>query len=465
VRYDTIPKFSTWQTDSAALSSQGKVSALKNKFSNPGSVVAAPVATRPPDLAPIDDLIKLYEKAWSTTAKRTLTADLFREINAWVRAHPGRLPMAVEALKEVVDRHHRVMGLAQRYSNVILAGWAIGCNYNAATGVMSRNMVKNPDYFRHSSSDETDMTRKCGEMVTAISAAQNFIGTQGLTDNPQTLKVFMAPEFFFRGENGAYSPDIVAKIVPLMQTRLGRGWKDWLFVFGTAVAAIENEVSYCMYCGEGNSRITFEKSTVDRTKTVPKCANEAPGGMAHPVRVMSAGADVQNVALISYEGETHLVAKEYVSNIDYKRDEVTIHPGTPKQDTVDVLKLDKPMYIPDRVRSYLSPVHNDERLGGCVFNLAGLTIAIEVCLDHAAPGRALPYEDIVQLLLIPSFGMSIGTGLYCRQNGVVFQIDGRGQGRSHVAIKDGGVTNPRKVHTSVLGARGNIELWGPYPLP
>jgi len=91
-----------------------------------------------------------------------------------------------------------------------------------------------------------------------------------------------------------------------------------------------------------------------------------------------------------------------------------------------------------------------------------------VCLDHAVHsghGRAMPYQDIIQLLLIPSYGMSIGHGLYCRQNGVVFQLDGRGQGRSHVAIKDGGVTTPVKVHTAVPSGRGTIELWGPYPIP
>jgi hypothetical protein len=462
VRYDTIPKVSTWQTDSAALSSQGKVAALKNKFANPGSTAPVPAATRPPGLDAIDRLIALYEKAWSTMAKRNLTGDLFREIGAWELAHPGRLPVAVDALKEVVGRHYRVMGLAQRYSDVILAGWAIGCNYDAATGVMSRNQARNPDYFRHSPNDTTDMDRKCGEMVTAINAARNFIGTQGLTDNPQTLKVFMAPEFFFRGANGAYSPDIVSKIIPMMHTKLGRGWKDWLFVFGTAVAAIENEVSYCQYCGEGNSTITFQKDPNAPARTIPKCSRD----MAHPIRVMSVGADVQNVALISYEGETHLVAKEYVSNIDYKNDEVTIHSGTARQQAAEVLTLGAPM--PDRVTRYLSPVYNDERLGGCVLNLAGLTIAIEVCLDHAVHsghGRAMPYQDIIQLLLIPSYGMSIGHGLYCRQNGVVFQLDGRGQGRSHVAIKDGGVTTPVKVHTAVPSGRGTIELWGPYPIP
>ena len=51
---------------------------------------------------------------------------------------------------------------------------------------------------------------------------QAAIPAQGIADDNRTLKIFMAPEFYFRGKNGAYTPDIVSAIIPHMRT-LGTG--------------------------------------------------------------------------------------------------------------------------------------------------------------------------------------------------------------------------------------------------
>merc|ERR1719266_2486335 len=79
--------------------------------------------------------------------------------------------------------------------------------------------------------------------------------------DPNTLKVFIAPEFFFRGRNGAYLVDnnkSKGKVMPIFQNDETTGecrgelceilqglesytadarFEDWLFLFGTAVVA------------------------------------------------------------------------------------------------------------------------------------------------------------------------------------------------------------------------------------
>jgi hypothetical protein len=66
---------------------------------------------------------------------------------------------------------------AAHYAEVICIGWNIGCNYDKKTGLTSTDRSKNPDYFRHSANDQTDMERKCSEMFSAISFAADAIAT------------------------------------------------------------------------------------------------------------------------------------------------------------------------------------------------------------------------------------------------------------------------------------------------
>ncbi len=70
--------------------------------------------------------------------------------------------------------------------------------------------------------------------------------------------------------------------------------------------------------------------------------------------------------------------------------------------------------------------------GGSVLTIDGVTLGVEVCLDHAKnklPGfyqnAAQAGDPRVQMLLIPSWGMSIGGGpIECLPNGLLFNVDG-----------------------------------------
>lgn len=459
MRYETMPKFHTWLADSKAAGTTGRVAAMATAFQS-GNHPNLPAPARSIDLKPIDDLVSLYEKAWSPMARRNVLVDLKRELTKWCVRFPAKVNLATVALQEVVNRTLDAYP-SGRFTDAICVGWAIGCNYRASTGFQSRNTLKNPDYFAHSIDDATDMARKCREMVTAVRAAKSAIAVQGLTDNDRTLKIFMAPEFFFRGVNGAYSPEIVADILPFMVRELGSGWSDWLFVFGTAVASIVNEEHRCSTCPKG-TKVRHEPDPLNRTKTVPKCSRDTGVGPPHVIQILANIADVQNVALVHHDGESHVVAKEYISGIDYKGEVVQVEPGTANARNVWAVAPE------GSHQSHIKSVFDDERMGGCILNIAGLTVALEVCLDHIASpvpntGRASKYAATTQILLIPSYGMEIGTGLYCRPGGIVFNVDGRGRGNSHIAVKGG--AKPTVMRTAIVGGPGLVEVWSPVPIP
>lgn len=472
MRYEDVPPLLTWQRDSAVFASAGstsRVAAIASAWGKPGAQMAA---SAPPGsragLAPIDAAITTYHKAFSPMAKTNVLNDLRRSIEEWQRTHPGPLPMAMGALKDVVDRKLNLRASTSRYNKAICIAYHFGCNYQKATGITHGLAAShlNTSYFRHSPDDRADMERKCADMWTGIEAARTGIAARGVGDDNRTLKIFMGPEFYFRGQNGAYAPEIVSSIIPRMRS-LGTAkpiYDDWLFVFGTAVASIETALTYCTVCPwTGVTTVRFERNVTavnpaDRAKTIAKCSVNP----AHPTTTGSFGAEVQNVALIQHGGDSHMVAKEYISGIDYTNNRVRVHPDTADEQIMKVRAPEGGEPNPGNM-----PVQSDERLGGSIFTLDGLTVGLEVCLDHslASPGqpeygRASVLAPTIQILLIPSYGMTIGQGLHCRPNGIAFNVDGRGRGNSEVKLNA-----PPYTSRPAITINDRISLYGPFNIP
>jgi hypothetical protein len=81
------------------------------------------------------------------------------------------------------------------------------------------------------SSDETDIAARCDAMKEAIQKAHGAAETAA-----DVLKVFMAPEFYFRGQKGGYPIEKIYTIVSKMREETDKlDYADWLFVFGTAI--------------------------------------------------------------------------------------------------------------------------------------------------------------------------------------------------------------------------------------
>jgi hypothetical protein len=91
------------------------------------------------------------------------------------------------------------------------------------------------------SDDSADVSQRLEVMKAAVERA-----LQASDPDPSVLKVFIAPEFFWRGRDGAYVVDKaeVSSCGPVCQILAGLEeiaadprFKHWLFLFGTIVAA------------------------------------------------------------------------------------------------------------------------------------------------------------------------------------------------------------------------------------
>lgn len=426
MRYEDIPGAGAWKIDAFSLHK----------------------APLDPIVAAIDDMLVKYPQAFSPMAKRNLLADLEKSCAAWKPPKPQN--PAMDALHEVVKRRLVYSGSAAHpYDKVVCVSYSIKTGaFEAGTQI-----VKYQGQF----DDQRDMEERVRHMKAAINQARNFVPNPA-RDDSKTLKIFMAPEFYFRGRYGAYPPEIVSKIMPLLQ----KGddgtarplFKDWLFIFGTAISAAIDARQYCLTCDSAND-IFFDRDPRNPGKTVPKCRK----GAGHDVREGIYGAVIDNVALIQKDKEEYLVAKEFISGIDF-RDKGS--GAFVKMEEAGIRDKYTPLAPEGSRQSNFPSKFTDERMGGGVFNIAGITFGMEICLDHAE--KKLETAGNLQILLIPSAGMEIK---YWRtiDNGISFNVDGS-RGDSDVQVRrQTGVRQTAASHQLINGVPGKIEVFGPLVIP
>ncbi|MCY1041949.1 hypothetical protein OV208_11545 [Corallococcus sp. bb12-1] len=266
-----------------------------------------------------------------------------------------------------------------------------------------------------------DVSKRCQVMMDAVRAAAKSVTIAG----SNTLKIFMAPEFFFRGDGGAYPIEEVSTILPrLRQWTHSSAYKDWLFVFGSALG----------YLTDGKAKEIFNVALIQR------------GGTE---------ADDKDNA--------RLVFKEYISRVDFIRPKAYTGKACPNCNTMvyandftnwDINRPDHRLALantPDQRMSVLRPTQGSrDHLskntnapgrgkensasglgGGGHFTMAGIRFGLEVCLDHfkgrlkASPPAA--GEDYPQIHLIPSAGINITqASVACANQGIIFNVDGGG---------------------------------------
>jgi|GEM_PF-3202754 len=92
------------------------------------------------------------------------------------------------------------------------------------------------DYLGHATPN-TDIEFRCKAMIQAIQRAYPDVSA-----DRKILKVFVAPEFYFRGKEGAYPVEKISTIVPRLRKETDQyKYLDWLFVFGTALGYQKHE--------------------------------------------------------------------------------------------------------------------------------------------------------------------------------------------------------------------------------
>lgn len=278
----------------------------------------------------------------------------------------------------------------------------------------------------------TDALGQCRDIEARLAFVADALGKAEAASerNARTLKVFMAPEFLFRGAGGAYLQDLIDGWEQQAPAELGlpapfaAHWgglfgglralaadprfEDWLFVFGTALGA-----SFPAAKGKDGSYLLDAQQ---------------PG-------------EIYNIALIQRGGATHgsdcyVSRKHYISGIDFIRWSGAV--GQHRRGTV--LPLDTQTMVPADAMG--------DNQGGAVFRIPNINdssgalidFGIEICLDHArsggganAYGRLRTAGRLVRIQLVPSGGMVLQPlSIRLRPNGIpvprsyAFNCDGLG---------------------------------------
>lgn len=443
MRYEHIPSLKAWSIDAYTV-----------------------VNRTDPEIVTLLNDYRKYDQAFTPMAKRNMMRALSKDLQQWKPAW-GRKPVAWEALNEVVERTIKYSegAIGKKYTKVLCIGHRINVGKFDKTNKVA---------YSGQLDDEADMEQRAANMLTAINSAWNSISPIH-RDDPQILKIFMGPEFYFRGRYGAYPHDVVSQIIPRMRQG-GTGqptFSDWLFVFGTAIAAAIDEVTWCFTCGS-NKNVKFLPDPTRPRKTKAICTVSP----THDVRPGVRGATIDNVALVQRGTEDYLVFKEFVSPIDFRSYQVNmpVQPGG-KREWVDVLppegarervpSMQNPA-VPSSYGSHITSKHLDERMGGCVFSFDGIQFGLEICLDHGEGGGRLDGAEDIDVLLIPSAGMKIE---YWRtvDNGISFNVDGlramQGQAASQVLRKSGAPAYEPATQYRAGAKAGALEVFGPFDLP
>lgn len=116
--------------------------------------------------------------------------------------------------------------------------------------------VNGEDVYVGFASATDDIDARCAIMTEGITTA---FAHEGIDKKPGTLKIFMAPEFFFRGSEGAYPVEKVSRIMEVLRAETQKPiYKDWLFVLGTAIGYLKHGEDAAV-----EHRISVQKARVD----------------------------------------------------------------------------------------------------------------------------------------------------------------------------------------------------------
>jgi hypothetical protein len=265
------------------------------------------------------------------------------------------------------------------------------------------------------------MTQAVERAYEQVTSASTITSTGHDDDNPETLKIFIAPEFYWRGIDGAYvfqeeapdDPDVCGPVCHILQGLEGiaaqKRFENWLFVFGSVIAS---------------------------EKLPPVTRKEDKGSqydmLFYNFAPLYKGYDP---AKTSHHGKRFIIPKRYVSSSDFlsprrhaknatlfkellggashlasaKRDAEANNANTTKKDSV----VFNPFDFNRKRHDYDMWIDYKEELDGLGYAMIeydwimmdGLSLSVEICFDHQMRSALNTYlGDIMtgQHTLIPS---------------------------------------------------------------
>lgn len=288
------------------------------------------------------------------------------------------------------------------------------------TGPIRDNYGKGQAYdyaginFMGATDRRVDVRSQCVDIEARIAFTRNAIekAFAAADDSEDVIKIFMAPEFLYRGSGGAYMHDLIngwdeAPDEFALEKPFDSAWpglfgglkkivsddkyKNWVFVFGTAISAMfEGKIA------------KNKKYTID--------INE-PGTIFNSSLIQVGGSE--NLT------STYVVRKHMISGIDFLGYEI----GANIHKNGTIVSPDNNSIIPSNVIGELE--------GSCVFEFSNikkasgedLIFGLEICLDHygyehvidpiygtietSKHGRLRNTNSLVDIQLVPSCGMRL----------------------------------------------------------
>lgn len=296
------------------------------------------------------------------------------------------------------------------------------CQYSATP--MVNGSLSLPGCYLGDFDTERDIRGRLSIMETAVRRAHEVS-----SKDENTLKIFVAPEFFWRGPTGAYSFDSItdpSRVEEDESNALGqisRGleaiagqekYKDWLFVFGTIVAFAEEAN------GKTNTNIRRHKNT-NAEESQYEFLNFSP---------VYRGYDPSTA---TGAGTKFIVPKYYISGIDFLTND--------RPDPADDQRFYDNKVFRD-IQSWLEAERGYQIVFDSWFFVDDIAFSLEVCLDHSqgvakffldsnlknmpsGGGGAVSKPPGAQISLVSSAGMSIvAKSLALLSGGTIFLQDG-----------------------------------------
>lgn len=241
---------------------------------------------------------------------------------------------------------------------------------------------------------------------------------------PSVLKIFMLPEFYWRGPNGAYSTGdissedgILVKLMDRLRAAASHeDFKDFLFVFGTLILTSTSDEAEA----EAWERAHLENGQQLRKDEV----------VYFNLAIVMRGGPLLRDGDGNADGNYFLVPKKYISTADF----LNRAEGLPDPRSSHVMEYgvtqDKQMV------QFLTDVRKVRIVPDGLLNIDGVRIGVEICLDHrlSVLWKNLLKEtpegddvDLLDILLVTSAGMAIERGPSpVRTGGVSYLTDGEG---------------------------------------
>lgn len=285
-------------------------------------------------------------------------------------------------------------------------------SYQLNTFTSYYNSSKDYGYLGNDKS-ETDINYRINIMKDCIAKSQASLT---LDNTDETLKIFMAPEFYFRGNQGAYPVEKISIIMSKMREMTkDKKFKDWLFVFGTAIGYLKHDDgSYEIF----NVALIQKGGYADATKDNSVIVYKEYISHIDFLRLFSTGMNCK------YCGGFN----EFNWNVNHARIGVVGENSNTQQLT--------PVSGSRDVNSqHINPVGTGKELsqsglgGQGIFTIDNVTFGLEICLDHLngrlhdsppATGQYIP-----QIHLITSAGAKIiEKNVITTKGGLVFNVDG-----------------------------------------